>query len=148
MKTTRFITGLLVLSLSLGVAAESVYKWKDDRGRVHYSNEPPPAETQAQKVKLVIPSFGGPTTVSQVEGRRSGVVMYGTSSCGYCRAARNYLNARGVPYTDIDVESSDAARAEFQRLGGRGVPVILVGNQRMDGFSAERLGQMLAGAGL
>jgi hypothetical protein len=45
------------------------------------------------------------------------------------------------------VEASDSARREFASLGGRGVPVILVGSQRMDGYNAGRLEAMLQSAG-
>ena len=40
-----------------------------------------------------------------------------------------------------------APRAEYDRLGARGVPVILVGTQRMNGFGEERLARMLKAAG-
>lgn len=61
--------------------------------------------------------------------------------------SREYLARRGIAYTEYDVEKSDIGKTEYRRLNGRGVPVILVGNQRMDGFSAEKLERMLANAG-
>jgi glutaredoxin len=148
MYTFRFAVALLALGVSFAAAAASVYKWKDDAGRVHYSNEPPPENVDTQKVRLVIPSFGGPAEVTgvAVPAGRS-VVLYGTTHCRYCQAARNYLRERGIPFTDFDVESSAAGREGFRALGGRGVPIILVGNMRMDGFNAGELARMLATAG-
>jgi len=40
-----------------------------------------------------------------------------------------------------------AVVAEFKRLGGRGVPLILVGTQKMSGFSEQGLDALLARAG-
>jgi glutaredoxin len=73
--------------------------------------------------------------------------MYATSWCPYCAQARAYFARNGIAYTEFDIEKSQAGRAEFRSLGGRGIPVILVGDQRMDGFSEQRLAQMLKAAG-
>jgi glutaredoxin len=75
------------------------------------------------------------------------VRIYTTSWCGYCKKAKAQLAARRVPFDEIDVETSDSGQREFASLGGRGVPVILVGGQRMDGFDAGRLDAMLQTAG-
>ncbi|MBK9425870.1 MAG: hypothetical protein IPN63_00155 [Gammaproteobacteria bacterium] len=61
--------------------------------------------------------------------------MYSTVRCGYCRKARAYFKANGIAYTDYDVETSNKGRQDFQRMGARGVPVILVGDKRLNGFS-------------
>lgn len=71
------------------------------------------------------------------------VVMYTTSRCPACTAAKAYLARKGVTYEERDVERSADARTEFDRLGGRGVPLILVGDERMEGFSSQRLDQLL-----
>jgi glutaredoxin len=73
--------------------------------------------------------------------------MYATDWCPYCRKAREFFARRGITYAELDIEKSPAARAEYDRLGGRGVPLILVGTQRMNGFSQERLARMLKAAG-
>jgi glutaredoxin len=71
------------------------------------------------------------------------VTILTTAWCGVCRRAKAWLAAKGVAYTEFDVEKSDAGRTEYRRLGGTGVPIILVGKERMNGFSPERLEQML-----
>jgi glutaredoxin len=63
------------------------------------------------------------------------VVMYATSWCPYCARARAYFAESGIAYVEHDVEKSATARAEFKRLGGRAVPLIVVGREKMDGFS-------------
>lgn len=71
------------------------------------------------------------------------VVMYSTANCPACKIAKNYFKQKGVPYEEQDIENSPAARANYQKLGGRGVPLIMVGTERMDGFSSQRLDQLL-----
>jgi glutaredoxin len=71
------------------------------------------------------------------------VILYTTSSCPACSAAKSYFARKGVSYDERDVNSSPAAMQEFRQLGGRGVPLILVGSERMEGFNARRLDQLL-----
>lgn len=75
------------------------------------------------------------------------VRLYSATWCGYCRQARAYLDSRRIPYEDIDVESSERGRRQYAQLGGAGVPIILVGRQRMDGYEQDELKRMLAKAG-
>lgn len=71
------------------------------------------------------------------------VVLYGTVWCGYCKKARAVLDRHNIPYQDLDVEKSAEANAAFQRLGGRGVPLITVGDKAMSGFDYSKLRKML-----
>jgi glutaredoxin len=70
--------------------------------------------------------------------------MYSTVRCGYCRKARAYFKANGIAFTDYDVETSDKGRQDYRRMGARGVPVILVGDQRMMGFSESAFASLYA----
>ncbi len=63
--------------------------------------------------------------------------MYSTSWCGYCRRAREYFRAAGIPFSEHDIEASARARRAYNRLGG-GVPLLKVGGRTMNGFSVER----------
>jgi glutaredoxin len=71
------------------------------------------------------------------------VVMYSTSRCPACVSAKQYFAQKGVSYQEIDLEKSPDGRAAFEKLGGRGVPLIMVGEKRMEGFSAQALDAML-----
>jgi len=81
------------------------------------------------------------TTAATPSGKT--VVIYSTASCPACVMAKSYFKRKGVPFDERDVNTSPAARAEFEKLGGRGVPLILVGTERMEGFSQRRLDQLL-----
>ena len=64
------------------------------------------------------------------------VTLYTTRFCGYCRAAKQLLSARGVDYEEIAVDGDPALRADvMQRSGQRTVPQIWVGDTHVGGFS-------------
>jgi glutaredoxin len=149
MTALRFL--LLAVLIAPLPAGSEVYKWTDAQGRVHYSDSAPP-EAKAQQVKIRINSIQGPAVVSTIHNApaaraKDKVRIYTAPWCGYCKKAKVHLAAKGVPYDEVDVEASGQGRGEFSQLGARGVPVILVGHQRMDGFSPAALDAMLAEAG-
>ena len=74
------------------------------------------------------------------------VVMYATSWCPYCAQARAYFARAGIAYVEHDVEKSASAHVEFKRLGGRGVPLIVVGREKLKGFSEQSFEHLLARA--
>ena len=74
------------------------------------------------------------------------IVMYATSWCPYCAQARAYFARAGIAYVEHDVEKSASAHVEFKRLGGRGVPLIVVGREKLNGFSEQGFEHLLARA--
>jgi glutaredoxin 3 len=63
------------------------------------------------------------------------VEIYTTSSCPYCIRAKRLLEARGIPFSEIDVGSDDALRADvMQRTGRRTVPQIFIDGRSIGGF--------------
>ena len=76
------------------------------------------------------------------------VVMYGTATCPYCARARAYLNERGIAFADYDVQESPAAREAFGKLDGKGVPLILIGERRIEGFNPSVYDDALQHAGI
>jgi len=150
MKKRNSTLGLLLcLAITGPLAAGELFKWVDDRGTVHYGDKPP-ENARLEEVGGAISSYDsvsvealpadGNTSGQAVE--RKSVIMYATSWCGYCRQAREYFRANAIPYKEYDIEKSKRAAKAFKKLHGRGVPVILIGDKRMNGFRAttfERL---------
>lgn len=123
-----------------------MYKWTDTEGRIHFSDRSVDAPN-AEEVK--IRSYSGAPQVALDEkdfGARE-VKMLTTTWCGVCKRAKAYLVGKGVNFSEYDVETSEIGKQEYKRLGGKGVPIILVGKQRMDGFSAAKLEEMLKNVG-
>jgi len=131
----HFICCLLLLVPAL-VAAE-IYRWTDAEGRVHFSDEPHDT-VPSEQVTVRVNSYKSVTYESLGSYKppnEKRVVMYSTSWCGYCKKARSYFAKQGVRYVEYDIEKSTRAREEFDSLGGKGVPLILVGGTKMRGFS-------------
>jgi glutaredoxin-like YruB-family protein len=142
--TVSAILAVLLIGTS-SVQAQTVYKWVDDQGQVHYS-EYPPARGDAAALDLHVTSYEGPAAVEDLATAATSrsVTLYTTSWCGICKRAKAHLERKGVPYRALDIEQDRSARDQFKRLGGRGVPLIVVGNRSMHGFDAQRLDRMLA----
>lgn len=67
------------------------------------------------------------------------ITLYSTRNCPHCRQAKQYLQQKGVRFQELDVEKNARAQKAFARLGARGVPVIMIGETRIDGFDRRRL---------
>jgi glutaredoxin len=147
---TAMLTSALLGLSSLAHAAE-LYRWTDAEGRTHYSDKAP-EKGAAKKVDIKISTYSGAPVVSSLGKPAAGdakgsVKLYTTTWCGYCTKARAHLKSKGIPYEDLDVEKSAQGKQEYASLKGRGVPVILIGSQRMDGFDPARVDTMLKAAG-
>jgi len=71
------------------------------------------------------------------------ITLYSARHCTACRQARDYLRQRGLDFREVDVRSNLRAQKALARLGTRSVPVIVVGDTRIDGFDRNRLEQAL-----
>lgn len=72
------------------------------------------------------------------------VTIYSTSTCGYCKMAKEFFAANNVPFTDYNVGTDLEKRKEMvEKSGQMGVPVIFVGDDMTVGFDKPRLSQLL-----
>jgi glutaredoxin len=123
-----------------------LYKWVDDKGNIHYGDSPP-AKADLKEITGKITSFktvevepfkfDSSLVTTGSNSRTKPVIMYSTSWCGYCKKARQHFTRNSIPFREFDIEKSKKAAREYKKLKGRGVPVILIGERRMNGFSAN-----------
>ncbi len=73
----------------------------------------------------------------------SNVVVYTSSTCPYCDSVKEYLNERGVSYTEKNISTDVDARKELMKMGHMGVPVTIVDGEEVVGFNKERLDELL-----
>lgn len=147
---TSVILFILLIGSSIPTLAE-VYTWRDENGVLQFSDRPPTvvADTPGPEVRTIeVPEIGtvsvrqlpeswtGVPSESSQAGGTNKVVMYSAEWCGVCKRAKRYFQKNKVRYTEKDIDRSKRARKEFEKLGGRGVPLILVGRKRLSGFSA------------
>lgn len=143
----------LLLALAIAVPAMSgeLYKWVDDQGKIHYGDSPPQG-ADLRKITGNVSSYGsvsvepfvyepGPASAAKTKS----VVMYSTSWCGFCKKAERHFRANRIPFKDYDIEKSESAAREFREMRARGVPVILIGKQRMNGFDAATFDRIYYG---
>ncbi|MFT5894434.1 MAG: glutaredoxin 3 [bacterium] len=72
---------------------------------------------------------------SNESDKPSGIVMYESNWCGFCRAARRLLDSKGWSYESRNVDGNAPLRAEMQEKTGRtSVPQIFFGDQHIGGF--------------
>ena len=62
------------------------------------------------------------------------VIVYSMEQCPHCKDAKNMLTNWGIPYTVIDIKASPENWAEFEKLGARSVPQIIVGGTNVGSF--------------
>ena len=65
----------------------------------------------------------------------SGIVMYESKWCGYCRAARRLFDSKGWEYEGRVVDGNASLRAEMTDKTGRtSVPQIFFGDRHIGGY--------------
>jgi glutaredoxin len=77
------------------------------------------------------------------------VILYGTPWCGACKAAKQYLAGKHIPYAYKDIENDPAAARELQAKASKmgiptdRVPILDVRGRLLLGFDRARLDAML-----
>lgn len=82
--------------------------------------------------------LNGKTSASEF-AKNGEVVLYATSWCGYCRATRELLAREGVKYREFDIEQSAEGAKLYRALGGRGVPLLEVGDTLIRGYNEKAI---------
>ncbi len=67
------------------------------------------------------------------------VQVYTTSWCRDCRSAKQFLEAHGIAYTEINVDADPAASAEvLSRVGKRAVPQMVIDGEWFQPYKPGR----------
>ena len=132
----KLILLISTLLFTIGVSAE-ILKWTDSDGRVHFGDKPPAgAETSIVEVRINTYESPNIEALQEILNPKDKVVMYSAEWCGVCKKAKKYFRENNIPYKDYDIEKSSKGKKDYKKLGAKGVPVILVGKKRLNGFSA------------
>jgi len=125
-----FILSLVLISVSQISCAAELKKWKDENGKTHYGTRVP-NQTKSQDLDL---------KVSVVKGasQQTKVILYSTSWCGYCKKARAFMQQENISFDEYDIEKNSIAKRNYERAGGRGVPLLIKGKESLQGFSLKK----------
>jgi glutaredoxin len=76
------------------------------------------------------------------------VVVYGAAWCGPCKEVRGYLEENRVPfeYRDVDLAANRDAWV-FAAKGNGGIPLTIVGKERVRGSNLVKLARILRSKG-
>jgi glutaredoxin len=148
----------LQASLLLGVlgmandASAQVYRWVDNNGGVHYTQQPPPkgAAKSVEQRKLrgsVIETSQAPFALKQAMARYPVTLFVAPNCKAGCPEARDLLTRRGVPYREVDVVDAATDEALRKATGDNQLPSLLVGSVVQVGYNADAFQRVLDSAG-
>jgi glutaredoxin len=147
------IRGLVFIAVFVAASAAQaqLYRWTDEKGRVHVTDTPPPPGAKGVQKKTA-PS-GGPVGENepyalQIARQKNPVTLYTTpTSCEACGEARKLLNARGIPFKEVSVDSAKDLEELKKVVGSNSVPALVVGETVQKGFEAGAYHAALDAAG-
>lgn len=145
------ILGFAVLLLLAGeINADEYYRSIDATGKVHYGDKPlPDAADIARLNSLSVPVPDESLPFATLRAREKfPVTLYGAESCGdVCKLARDYLNKRGIPYTEKNLVTVEEIDAFKKASGGDHIPAITIGKSWLVRFSESLWSNALDTAG-
>ena len=65
------------------------------------------------------------------------VVLLSTDWCGYCKLAKTFLDRNRIQYVELNIEKTQEGMRLYKQMNGNGVPIVLVGDTTIRGFSEE-----------
>ncbi len=90
-----------------------------------------------QKWDAISAAFSPSQSASNTEAHS--VILYATSWCGYCAKTRELLNKNDIKYFEYDVEKSAEGREQRKKLGGNGVPVLVINGEVVKGYNPTKI---------
>lgn len=72
------------------------------------------------------------------------VKIYTTSTCPYCKQAKEFFKEKRVKFTELDVSKDEKALHEMIKKSSQmGVPVININGQIVVGFDKEKIAGLI-----
>lgn len=154
MTPMRALFALVFAAVACSAAAQELYRWTDENGRMHASDMPPPAGARDTRVLRSSANVGAPIEPAALSHalklamKQYPVTLYTSPNCaGPCELARGLLNKRGVPFQEVQVWEQEGNQ-ELKRISGKNqVPTVRVGTSVYSGFEGGAYDGLLDSAG-
>lgn len=72
------------------------------------------------------------------------VLVYSSNTWPYCTLAMDYLEEKGIEYTEKNVQTDDDARQELMSMGHMGVPVLVINGEEIVGFDKDKIDELIS----
>ena len=165
-KNIPFLFKCLTLGVAVWLAigglaqAQQMFRSIGADGKVTFSDRPPADQEKAKTQSLGSSNSanrapnsaantqlaGLPFALRQVVSKYP-VTLYTSEQCNACAVARSMLLARGIPFTEKTISTSDDVLA-LQRLSGdNSLPFATLGGQQLKGYAELEWNQYLSAAG-
>ena len=147
MKSYVLLIGLLAFA---GAQAGELYRSIDSSGNVHYSDRPLQGSEDVEQLKSgkePVPEVNLPYETQRAM-QHFPVTLYAFPDCGAsCQHAREFLNNRGIPYTEKSLTTQQDMDQFRKESGSADLPALAVGKTWLKGFLAEQWNKELDFAG-
>jgi hypothetical protein len=130
------ILALILIAAAGAPQAGELYRWVDQDGQVHYTDQlPPPQARSAERKRLGDRPGDGPGPYALQQATKNfPVTLFVAKECGEgCKAAVAYLSGRGIPFTQKDAQQ-EANALKALTGGALEVPVATVGSNVLRGY--------------
>jgi len=147
----RSLIFLALLGAAFAASAQ-LYRWTDERGRVHVTDTPPPPTAKSVQRRPTDAASAADSESAlpyavQLAAKNSPVTLYTAPDCAPCGQARALLNARGVPFREVSVIDEQQSEELKKTVGSLSVPSIRVGSSTQKGFEQGAYDGLLDAAG-
>lgn len=127
------------------------YKVIGSDGRITYTDRPPLASGDKLSTLKTTGATAGVQATLPIDLReavqRYPVTLYGSANCGPCESGRQFLQQRGIPYTEKSVVTGEDGAVLLRLTGGSDLPAVTIGSQVVRGWSSEGWASYLDAAG-
>ena len=140
----------LLLVTPTNAQADSLFRWTDKDGKVHYGDKPAEDAIGTEQKKFGAPNISDDDLPYAVRKARQDfpVTLYSMADCGDpCAQARFLLNKRGIPYVEKNLATNEDIDAFKKLTGGNNIPALTVGKSLLNGFAAAQWNSELDVAG-
>lgn len=149
------LCAVLLAAVSSLATADTLYRWTDKDGGIHYTDLPPQFEVKRLEVREMGSGNYVETSVPSYAMRKAlkdfPVTLYVAPDCtDACKNAREFIAKRGIAFSEVSVNSEDAVtryKGVFAGSTDVFLPAVTVGSQKMKGYEQAAWTRMLDEAG-